>query len=619
MKDSLEHDSDEKTPDKPRDIFKETRTVQAPEKTGLKPANMKLLWLVMRDEFPPYKWYFLGAIICMIVAASMTSATAALIDPAIKKIFIEKDVTVLYSIPLLIIGVSLLRGLSTYGQSQLMSFISINVIGKIQFRMYQKLLKMDLSYIHKTHSANIVASFMGDSAAMQEAATTVVVGGVKETLTLLGCVAVMFYQDWLMSLMTLFVFIPAIIIIKKLMKKTAISARQIFNTGATLAAQVAETVRGMRIVRVYCQEKHETFRMQDGFKQRLKYILKESRARSASSPVTEAVTGMGIAVAILYAGRQGIAGGMDINNFMSFFTAMMMAYQPARVLSGLATRLQAGTMAAERVYDFLQLPITIDDPKTPVSLPRCRGEFTFDNVCFAYEKDKQVLTDINLTIQAGEKVALVGASGGGKSTILNLIPRFYDVQKGRILLDGQDLKTLSLYDLRSQIALVSQDAFLFDGTIKENILYGNLNATDTQLEAALRSAAAYDFVLELPQGLHTMVGEAGILLSGGQKQRIAIARAFLKDAPILLLDEATSALDNESEAHVQKALQTLMQGRTSITIAHRLSTIENSDKIIVIHHGKIAGMGTHQQLLQENALYQNLARLAKKNADSHKE
>lgn len=575
-------------------------------------STLHILKRIIYEELPPHKIKLFFACICMIIAAATTAATAGLIKPAIEEIFINKNEELLFILPAIIIAVSILRGASTFGQSLLMSIVGMHVVNNLQKKMYSKLLHLDMAWINKKHSGEIVSSFINDAMAMRDAASNIIVALVKDSLTLIGCAAIMFYQDWLLATITLFIFLPVAIIIKRLMKQSAKSARNIFQETGNLSKYIAETVRGMRILRVYGREHYEAERIANSFNLRLKYILKEVRAKAASSPITEAITGIGMAAAIFYAGSQGIDGQMSLGAFMSFFTAMMMAYQPGRALSGLATKLQMGIVAARRVYDMLDIQIHVKDPKKAETIKNIKGNISFDNVVFDYGNDKNVLNNISLSIKAGEKIGLVGPSGGGKSTLLNLIPRFYDPTSGTISLDNIQIKNCTLNDLRSHISLVSQDAFLFNGTIKENILYGNLDATMDDIITATKQAAAYDFIGSLPKGLETEVGEAGGMLSGGQKQRIAIARAFLKNAPIVLLDEATSALDNESEAHVQQALQSLMKGRTAIIIAHRLSTITGCDRIFVLKDGSIEGEGTHQYLLENNILYKKLYTLSEK-------
>ncbi len=569
-------------------------------------STYKLIWRLMYDELPVHKLKLVIAIICMIIAAMTTSATAYLIDPAIKEIFINKNVDLLYSLPLLIIAVSFLRGVSTYGQAYLMGGIGIKIVNSLQIKMLKKILYCDLNYFTKNHSSEIVSQFINDANHMRDTATSVIVAGIKDSLTLIGCAAVMFYQDAMLASLTLFIFLPVVVFIKRLMKKTMRSAAKIFYQTGNLSSALAEIIRGIRIVRVYNQENYELNHVKALFNARLKHLLKELKARSASSPITEAVTGIGIAIAILYAGMRGLNGDMDINNFMAFFTAMMMAYQPGRALSGLATKMQAGIVAANRVYDILDMPNHIDILNNPQRLEKCQGHITFENVDFSYDAETPILKNINLTIHAGQKIALVGASGGGKSTLLNLIPRFYHIQSGIIKIDNIDITQIEPFNLRQNISLVSQDAFLFDGTIKENVIYGQTNATEEHFIQALKNAAAYEFIQSLPQKENTHVGESGILLSGGQKQRIAIARAFLKNAPIILLDEATSALDTQSEKIVLAALEKLTQGKTSITIAHRLSTIIASDEIIVIDNQQIIEQGNHQFLINKNGLYSRL-------------
>ena len=397
-------------------------------------SGISILCRIIRQELPPHKIKLFFACLCMIGAAVTTAATAGLIKPAIEEIFINKDNELLYILPAIIIGVSILRGATTFGQSLLMSIVGMHVVNSLQQKMYDKLLKLDMTWINQKHSGEIVSSFINDAMAMRDAASNIIVALVKDSLTLIGCAAVMFYQDWFLATITLFIFLPVAVIIKRLMKQSAKSAKGIFDETGNLSTLIAETVNGMRILRVYGREDYEAKRISKTFNLRLKYILREVRAKAASSPITEAITGVGMAAAIFYAGSQGIEGQMSLGAFMSFFTAMMMAYQPGRALSGLATKIQMGLVAARRVYHMLDLDIQIKEKENAKSLSKPSGAITFENVFFQYDSENNVLDNVSLSVQAGEKIGLAGPSGGGKSTLLNLIPRFYDTASGTIKL-----------------------------------------------------------------------------------------------------------------------------------------------------------------------------------------
>ncbi len=441
---------------------------------------------------------------------------------------------------------------------------------------------------------------------MRHTVSKSVTGAASDTTKLIALVGVMVYQDWQLSLIAL-VIAPVvggfIRNIGKRMRKTA--TRTQAETG-NLATVLTETLGGVRTVKAYGQEDFEIDRLNHTVKRRLALLMKAVRVRGGAGPITEGFTGIAIAGVIFFAGWKAQSGEMELNHFVSFLGAMMLAYKPLKSLSTINAALQEGVAAAVRVFALIDKPLKVQDAPDAITLEQTQGAITFSDVGFAYDDGTVALNKIDLEIKPGQSVALVGPSGGGKSTILNLIPRFFDVTRGSVTLDGHDLRTLTQNSLRAQIGLVSQDPFLFDDTIMANILYGRPDATEDEVVTAAKQAAAHDFIMQLPNGYNTTAGEAGEKLSGGQKQRIAIARAMLKDAPILLLDEATSALDTDSERKVQDALDRLKAGRTTIMIAHRLSTIINADMICVVADGRIVEQGRHDELLAKGGLYKGL-------------
>ncbi len=584
----------------------ETKPVSKSETVQKETSAFSSMYRLIREELPPYIKTLSIAAIFMLVAAACTALTAYMIDPAIKKIFLEKDQTLLLTLPAIIIGVSVARGAATYGQAMIMGRVGQCVVTSLQKKMFDALLRADISWVRGKNPGVLISGFVNDAAQLRDAAVSVVAVAVKEVFTLLGCAAVMFYQDWRLASVTLFIVLPGVLGIKYFTKATRKASHAAFSETGALSGLVSETLTGMPVVHIYGREGYEAKRAGQSMDRRLKYLVRSVRSRAASGPLTEALTGVGVAAAIYYAGVGAVSGKMDINNFMAFLAAMMMAYQPGRVIAGLITNLQPAVAAAERVYEVIDIKPTILSPLNPLPLKDVKGKIEFKNVSFAYAPDAVILENLNLIAQPGEKIALVGLSGAGKSTLMNLIPRFFDVTGGEVQLDNKNIKHLKLEDLRSQIAMVGQDPFIFDGTIYENIAYGREGANEADIIQAAENAAADEFIRKLPAQYQTRTGPNGSFLSGGQKQRIAIARAFVKEAPILLLDEATSALDPENEAKVRLALSALTKGRTAFIIAHRLATVADADRIIVLKDGAIIEDGTHERLLARGGVYASL-------------
>jgi len=562
---------------------------------------------IFREEITQHRGRLVVALTCMAVVAATTAGTAYMLDPAIKKIFLEPDPTALFVIPLVVIGLSMTKALATYIQAIAMSTIGQSVVSNLQRRLSMSLLRADLAWLDQRHSGGLLSSLVNDTQHVQDATAQVMTALVRDGLTMVFLVAVMFYQDWELAAIGVFVVLPGAQVVQKMSKKTRKASHATFEETGTLASLADDALKGIREVRAYGQEEHEIKRIGRSIDRRLGHIMAAIRAKTLSGPVAEALSGVGIAAAIIYAGWRGMEGDLGLNNFVSFLGAMMMAYQPMRSLANSMTRLHEGAAAADRVFGIIDTRPNILSPQTPKALAKpTKGAVVFEHVSFSYDGEHDALSDLSVHIPAGSIAALVGPSGSGKSTMMNLIPRFYDAVQGQVLIDGMNVRDLSLEELRGQISIVSQDPFLFDDTIAANIAYGRISASKAEIEEAARHAAAHDFIMELQGGYEARVGEAGSRLSGGQKQRIAIARAMLKNAPILLLDEATSALDNESERLVQKALEKLMKGRTTIMIAHRLSTIAHADMIFVMKEGRVAERGKHDALLQQDGLYARL-------------
>ena len=570
-------------------------------------TGTQILSRLFRDSIKPYLSRLISSLFFMIIIALCTGATAWLLDPAIEKIFLEKDSSMLIIIPLAIIGTLLIKSVSTYIQVFLLNSVAQNVIADTQIKLFKKIINADLAWLHKIHSAKIISNFLYDVTLLQDSVSSSLANGVKDFLTLICLVGVMYYQDWVLATIAIIAFPLVGLLSRQLGKRIKKASTETQEETGIMASILSENLDGTRIVKAYQQEDREIKKLSDSVYRRMNKILKAINTRGATSPFAEFLAGFGIAGTLYYAGLRGLQGELPLNEFVSFLGAMMLAFQPLRRLAAVNTTLQEGFAAAIRVFDLLDQKSLINEEINAQELNNPNSDILFDNVTLSYDGQKNsALKNISLEIPNGKITALVGPSGSGKSSILNLIPRFYDPKSGAILIGNQNIRHLTMQSLRSKIALVNQEPILFDMSIKDNILYGNPNASDQEIESASKSSASDEFITKLPEGYNTIVGEDGYSLSGGQKQRISLARAFLKDAPILLLDEATSSLDTESEHLVQEAINTLMKNRTTLIIAHRLSTIINSDNIIVIDNGEVVESGTHSELIKNDGMYKKL-------------
>ena len=570
-------------------------------------TGSQILNRLFRDSIRPYALKLFSSLFFMIIIALSTGATAWLLDPAIDKIFLDKDESMLLLIPIAIILTLFIKSIATYIQIVLLNGVAQNIIADTQIKLFKKIINADLAWLHKIHSAKIISNFLYDVTLLQDSVSSSLANGVKDLLTLICLLGVMYYQDWQLATISIIAFPLVGILTRRLGKKIKKASTESQEETGTLAAILSENLDGTRIVKAYQQEDEEIKKLSDSVFRRMTKILKGANARGAASPFAEFLAGFGIAGALYYAGLRGLQGELALNEFVSFLGAMMLAFQPLRRLAQINATLQEGFAAAIRVFGLLDQKSYINEASNAPELSLSKSEISFENVTLSYEGQKNsALKEINLNIPHGKTTALVGPSGSGKSSILNLIPRFYDPDTGNVKIDNQDIKELTIDSVRSSIALVSQEPILFDMSIRDNILYGKPGSTNNEVIEAAKAAAAHDFINELPDKYNTVVGEKGYSLSGGQKQRISIARAFLKNAPILLLDEATSSLDTESEHLVQNAISILMKNRTTLVIAHRLSTIINSDQIIVLDSGNVAEVGTHEELLNKDGVYRKL-------------
>jgi subfamily B ATP-binding cassette protein MsbA len=559
-----------------------------------------------RDFMRPHVRRILFAFLLMGLAAASTAGRAWLMEPVLDRIFVAREGSLLLLIAGGALALALVKGLADYGEAVLMTRVGQRVIADVQIALFARLMRADLAYFHAHPSGTLISRFTSDAALLRGAAANVLVGIGKDAVTVVFLVGVMFYQDWLLALVSFFVFplaIRPIVAIGRRIRRVTANAQAEIGEFTTLLSQ---TFQGARHVKAYGMEQYEEQRAGGLIERLFALIDRGTRTRSRASPMMEALGGTAIAVVILYGGHQVISGARTPGALFSFITALLLAYQPLKSLANLNASLQEGLAAAQRIFEVLDVEPTIRDMAGARPLHIAGGEIRFDKVRFGYVPGAAAIDGLSLTIPAGHTVALVGPSGAGKSTMLNLIPRFFDIDSGSIVIDGQDVRGVTIASLRGAIALVAQEVSLFDDTVRANIAYGRFGASLAEIEGAARAAAADAFIRELPQGYDTMVGEHGVRLSGGQRQRIAIARAMLKNAPILLLDEATSALDNESERQVQRALNTLIRGRTTLVIAHRLSTIQGADLICVVDRGRIVETGRHSELLARGGLYARL-------------
>ena len=550
----------------------------------------------------PHISKFILAMLCMLAVGVTVSALAFLVKPALDEIFLNKNASLLKWIPMVIILIYIIKGTCSYGQTILMSFIGLRVVTNLRNELYDHIQRQSLSFFTKSPTGILMSRITNDVNLIQGAVSEAVTSIMKDSFTLVGLVFVIFYRDWKMACIAAVVFPLTIYPIAKFGERMRKIATGTQVTMGSLTSLLQETISGTRIVKAFGMEGYEGRRFSKENENLFRLSMKAVSIRAMSSPFMEFLGGLGIAAIIFYGGYQVIQGVSTPGTFFSFLTALIMLYEPVKRLTNVNNTIQQGISAAVRVFAIMDMKPEIKNRENAVELPRISKEIEIRNMTFSYG-DEPVLTNINLNIKSGEVVAFVGMSGGGKTTLVNLIPRFYDVTEGEILIDGHDIRDVTMESLRGQIGIVTQQTILFNDTVKNNIAYGDIKTSEQDIINAAKAANAYSFIKDLPEGFDTVIGEQGARLSGGERQRISIARALLKDAPILILDEATSSLDTESEIEVQEALENLMKGRTTLVIAHRLSTINNADRIIVLVDGKIVEKGTHDFLLAQKGEY----------------
>jgi ATP-binding cassette, subfamily B, bacterial MsbA len=547
------------------------------------------------------------ALVLSILVASSTSAIAWLLDPAVKKIFIEKDKTLAWLIPLLIIVAFSTKGLSLYFARMNIIRVGQEVAGEIQKKIAKNILIADIQTLDNRHSGKYISNIMFDAHQIQNLVSTGVLNIMKDTFSIIALVSLMFYQNWKLALFAILMMPLAAGFAKSLGKRIGKAVGEAGELSGKLTSFLSEIFKGSKMIRIYQKEDEENKNANKIITELVEKNIKINSILVRATPIMECLTGFMIAGFIFFSGKLIAAGELEVNQFFSFLAAMMLAYQPIRSLATINMAIYQGATAFKRISDIIDKTIEIKNDENLPTLNIKESNINFNNVNFKYPSTiTQAIKNINIKIVGGSMSAFVGHSGAGKSTIINLLPRFYDPQKGEILIDGQNIKKVSLHSLRKNISLVSQDVILFDETIKKNIAYANANSSQKEIEEACKFAAAHEFIEKLPMGYETLIGENGVKLSGGQKQRVSIARAVLKKSPIILLDEATSSLDADSEEIVQNAIMNLTKNKTTLVIAHRLSTIHNADSIFVIKDGDIINSGNHEFLIKNCDEYKSL-------------
>jgi len=568
--------------------------------------KLDLVKRIFRTQIKKYIPELSLTFLFIILTSLTTAATAWLLDPAIKEIFENKNVKMLYFIPLAIVLTFVIKAFAIYGTRIVTIKVGIKIIKNIQTLMAKKFLLSDISHITKKHSGRYLSNFTSDTGVLFGVLTGAVVTLFKETFTLIALLGLMFYHDWQLSLLAIIMIPIAAFFSRNLGKKMGKKVHISLEASDKFMKFLSEMIKGSWLIKIYQKEEEELKRISMVIDERFKAIRKVEQTRLGAGPIMEIISSIAIAIVVFFAGYRSLQGAITLGEFVSFLAALMLAYQPVRALAGINIGIQEGISAAKRIYEIIDQKNEIYHDENAPSLELKNASIEFKNISFTYPDGTHALKNLSAKIEGGTKVGLVGVSGSGKTTFLNLIPRFFHLKNGSILIDNQNINDINLNSLRKEISLVSQDVILFDDTIKANILYGNVFASNEEIIKACKFAAAQDFVEKLPNKYETIIGENGIKLSGGQKQRLSIARAILKNSSIILLDEATSSLDSESESVIQHAIENLTKNKTTIIIAHRLSTVMNCDKILVFENGQIIEEGKHEFLVNNSSTYKKL-------------
>lgn len=571
-------------------------------------SSRELYLRLLRNVLPYWRTFALS-IFAMVALAATEPLFPAMLKPLLDKGFVNKSIETTWLVPVALVGLFLLRGILTYAGTYAIAWVGNKVVMDLRDQMFRKIVSLPTPYYDNTTTGSLIGKIIYDVGQVTSAATSAITVLIRDSLAIVGLMGWMFYLNWRLTLISLTIAPIVTLVVKAFSQRIRTMSRENQRSIGDITQVLEETISCNKVVKIFGGQDYEAARFSDANNQSRRFNMKQTIAASATVPIVQFFAAIALAVIIYIAIVQSAADQTTVGGFVSFVTAMLMLLTPLKRLTGVNESMQRGLAAAESVFELMDE--TAEPDNGTLALPRASGRIEFHDVHLTYSSgNRPALDGVSLAIAPGETVALVGPSGGGKTSLVNLIPRFYHPTSGQILIDGHDMAQLKLADLRANVALVSQDVTLFNDTVAANIAYGTMrHAGEAEIIAAAEAAHAMEFIRNMPQGMQTLIGENGVRLSGGQRQRLAIARAILKNAPILILDEATASLDTQSERHVQAALETLMQGRTTIVIAHRLSTIENADRIVVLQHGRVAEIGTHQALIEKNGIYANLYRI----------
>ncbi len=554
----------------------------------------------------PYRLKFLIAMCAALLVAALSGAQAYMVKPLLDKIFFDKNIAYLHFFPFALVGLFFIKGIFYGLNFYLLELVGQTVIRDMRIRVFDHIHQQSLSFFHKTPTGEIISRIISDIYCMQGAISTVVVGLLRDFFQVIFLLVVIFTMNWKLALLSI-IFLPAAalptVIFGRAFRRISLTMQE---ETAELSTIIHESITGAPVVKAFAMERYESQRFSAQVYKLFRTFMEDTKYRRLQHPVMEVIGGIGMALIIWFGGKDVIAGTSTPGTFFSFMTALIMIYEPIKGVSKINSTVQQGLAAATRVFSLLDIAPEISDKIGARQLPPFQKNIVLQDITFSYDGVNPVLNGVNLSVKSGEILAIVGPSGSGKSTLANLIPRFFEIEKGRLLIDGTDIRDVTLKSLRDQIAIVTQQTILFNDTIRNNISYGDPHRSEAEIKDAARAAYALNFIEQLPEGFNTVIGESGVRLSGGERQRLSIARAILKNAPILVLDEATSALDSESEREVQRALDNLMKDRTTFVIAHRLSTIKNADRIIVVKNGVIVEEGSHEALIALHGEYESL-------------